>query len=100
MIGDILLAANIYIVTVSKCFSASQTISFCYIKRLNVVQGRQRWSRYKSEVKSVTWQQLDWLMSGFDIEQSKLFKPFESLDLDKLKKNILKKYVDFCNIFL
>lgn len=40
-------------------------------KRLNVVQGRSRWSRNKSKVKSITWQQFDWLMSGLDIEHSK-----------------------------
>lgn len=28
----------------------------------------------KSEVKSITWQQFDWLMSGLDIEQSKAIK--------------------------
>lgn len=40
-------------------------------KRLDVVQGRYRWPRDKSEVKPITWQQFDWLMSGLEIEQPK-----------------------------
>ena len=43
-------------------------------KRLDVVQGRYRWHRDKSEVKPITWQQFDWLMSGLDIEQPKALK--------------------------
>ena len=43
-------------------------------KKLDVVQGRYRWPRNKSEVKSITWQQFDWLMSGLDIEQPKALK--------------------------
>ena len=40
-------------------------------KRLDVVQGRYRWPRNKAEVKPITWQQFDWLMSGLEIEQPK-----------------------------
>lgn len=40
-------------------------------KRLDVVHGRYRWPRNKSEVKPITWQQFDWLMSGLEIEQPK-----------------------------
>ena len=40
-------------------------------KRLDVVQGRYRWPRNSSEVKPITWQQFDWLMSGLEIEQPK-----------------------------
>ena len=40
-------------------------------KRLNVIQGRYRWPRNASEVKPLTWQQFDWLMSGLEIEQPK-----------------------------
>ena len=44
-------------------------------KRLNAdVQGRFRWPRNTSEAKSITWQQLDWLMSGLEIEQRKALK--------------------------
>ena len=43
-------------------------------KRLDVEQGRYRWPRNKNEVKSLTWQQFDWLMSGIDIEQPKAIK--------------------------
>lgn len=44
-------------------------------KRLNKnVQGRFRWPRNANEVKSITWQQLDWLMSGLDIEQPKALR--------------------------
>lgn len=40
-------------------------------KRLDVVHGKYRWSRNSSEVKPITWQQFDWLMSGLKIEQPK-----------------------------
>lgn len=43
-------------------------------KKLDVVQGRYRWPRNKSEVKAITWQQFDWFMSGLDIEQPKALK--------------------------
>ncbi|WP_312094320.1 IS66 family insertion sequence element accessory protein TnpB [Aminipila sp.] len=44
-------------------------------KRLNPdVQGRFRWPRNTFEVKSITWKQLDWLMSGLEIEQPKALK--------------------------
>lgn len=49
-------------------------------KKLDVIQGRYRWPRNKSEVKSITWQQFDWLMSGLDIEQPRLSEPPETLD--------------------
>ena len=39
------------------------------------IQGRFRWPRNASEVKSITWQQLDWLMTGLEIEQPKALKP-------------------------
>jgi transposase len=42
-------------------------------KRLTV-QGRFRWPRCKAEVKQLSWQQFDWLMSGLEIEQPKAFK--------------------------
>ena len=40
-------------------------------KRLSAVQGRYRWPRTKDEVRSLTWREFDWLMSGIDIEQPK-----------------------------
>ena len=40
-------------------------------KRLSAVQGRYRWPRNKDEVRSLTWREFDWLMSGIDIEQPK-----------------------------
>ena len=43
-------------------------------KRLDVVEGRSRWPRNSSEVKPITWQQFDWLMSGLEIEQPKALK--------------------------
>ena len=43
-------------------------------KRLDVVQGRYRWPRNAAEVKPLTWQQFDWLMSGLEIEQPKAIK--------------------------
>ncbi len=43
-------------------------------KRLSV-DGRFRWPRNQDEVRQLTWQQFDWLMSGLEIEQPKAFKP-------------------------
>ena len=40
-------------------------------KRLSVTQGRYRWPRKSSEAQAITWCQLDWLLSGLDIEQPK-----------------------------
>lgn len=37
-------------------------------KRLTAT-GRYRWPRNKSEVRNLTWQEFDWLMSGIDIVQ-------------------------------
>ena len=42
-------------------------------KRLDA-DGRYRWPRDKSEVRSITWKQFDWLMSGLEIEQPKAIK--------------------------
>ena len=38
------------------------------------VRGRFRWPRTANDVKSITWQQLDWLMSGLEIEQPKALR--------------------------
>lgn len=44
-------------------------------KRLDAnIKGRFRWPRNSNEVKSISWQQLDWLLSGLDIEQPKAFR--------------------------
>ena len=40
-------------------------------KRLDSHVGRYQWPRNKSEVKSITWRQFDWLMSGLEIDQPK-----------------------------
>lgn len=42
-------------------------------KRLTA-QGSYRWPRDKTEVRSLTWREFDWLMSGLDIEQPKAIK--------------------------
>lgn len=42
-------------------------------KRLSI-DGRFRWPRNQDEVKQLTWQQFDWLMSGLEIDQPKAFK--------------------------
>ncbi len=42
-------------------------------KRLSV-EGRYRWPRNKSEARSLTWREFDWLMSGLDIEQPKAIR--------------------------
>jgi transposase len=38
------------------------------------VRARFRWPRNASEVRSITWQQLDWLMTGLEIEQPKALR--------------------------
>ena len=43
-------------------------------KRLDFKVGRYIWPRNKDEVKSITWKQFDWLMSGLEIEQPKAIK--------------------------
>ena len=43
-------------------------------KRLDFNVGKYRWPRNKQEVKTITWQQFDWLMSGLDIEQPRAIK--------------------------
>ncbi len=43
-------------------------------KRLAAAQGCYRWPRNKSEVRNLTWQEFDWLMSGLDIEQPKAIR--------------------------
>ena len=43
-------------------------------KRIEV-KGRFRWPRNAQEVRQITWQQFDWLMSGLEIEQPKAFRP-------------------------
>ncbi|MBO5597585.1 MAG: IS66 family insertion sequence element accessory protein TnpB [Oribacterium sp.] len=43
-------------------------------KRLSAVRGRYRWPRNKDEVRSLSWKELDWLLSGLDIEQPKAIR--------------------------
>ena len=38
------------------------------------IKGRFRWPRDANEARSITWQQLDWLMSGLEIEQPKALR--------------------------
>lgn len=42
-------------------------------KRL-IVDGSFKWPRDKSEVRSLTWREFDWLLSGLDIDQPKAIK--------------------------
>ncbi len=42
-------------------------------KRLTA-DGKYRWPRNSSEVRSLSWREFDWLMSGLDIEQPKAIK--------------------------
>lgn len=42
-------------------------------KRLSA-DGSYKWPRDKSEVKTLTWREFDWLMSGLEIEQPKAIK--------------------------
>lgn len=47
---------------------------FVMIYKRLTAQGRYRWPRDKSEVRNLTWQEFDWLMSGLDIDQPKAIK--------------------------
>ncbi len=42
-------------------------------KRLGV-EGRYQWPRNSQEARNLTWQEFDWLMSGLDIEQTKVIR--------------------------
>lgn len=42
-------------------------------KRLSTT-GRYRWPRDKSEVRNLTWQEFDWLISGLDLNQPKAIR--------------------------
>ncbi|MFQ6998051.1 MAG: IS66 family insertion sequence element accessory protein TnpB [Blautia sp.] len=64
------------VVTGSKLCSGNLT-DLCLLYKRMEVQGRFRWPRNQLEVKQLTWQQFDWLMSGLEIEQPKAFKPTE-----------------------
>lgn len=44
---------------------------FVLIYKLLSVEGKYKWPRNSSEVKPLSWKQLDWLLSGLDIEQPK-----------------------------
>lgn len=43
-------------------------------------QGRFHWSRDSDEVRVLTWQQFDWLVSGLEVEQLKVFRPTGNAD--------------------
>lgn len=43
-------------------------------KRLTAPYSRYQWPRNKSEVRNLSWQEFDWLMSGIDIDQPKAIR--------------------------
>lgn len=43
-------------------------------KRLHKNSGSYKWPRNRNEVKAITWQQFNWLMSGLDIVQPKAIR--------------------------
>ena len=47
---------------------------FCLLYKRLSVAGRYRWPRNKKEVRSLTWREFDWLMSGLDIEQPRAIR--------------------------
>lgn len=53
---------------------------FVLLYKKLAVEGRYRWPRNQSEVKSLTWKQFDWLMSGLDIEQPKAIGSTSNVD--------------------
>lgn len=59
-------------------------------KRMEV-KGRFRWPRSSQEVRQLTWQQFDWLMSGLEIEQPKAFNVIQfGKHLVELKRELNK----------
>jgi len=89
MLGDITAADEIYIVT-GRTDMRKSIDGLCAIveeqlhmdprrSALYLFCGKRcdrfRWPRNQLEVKQLTWQQFDWLMSGLEIEQPKAFKP-------------------------
>ena len=73
MLGDITAAGELYIVTGVKALLWENGGFVLLYKRMEV-KGRFRWPCSSLEVRQLTWQQFDWLMSGFEIEQLKAFK--------------------------
>lgn len=53
---------------------------FLLLYKRREAEGRFRWPRNQMEVKHLTWQQFDWLMSGLEIEQPKAFRIQENVD--------------------
>ena len=47
---------------------------FVLIYKRLTAKGCYRWPRKRSEVRNLTWQEFDWLMSGLDIEQPKAIR--------------------------
>ena len=86
MLGDITIASELYIVCgytdmrksidglccdrIKAILHESDGFVLLY-KRLDAHVGRYQWPRSRNEVKSITWRQFDWLMSGLEIEQPK-----------------------------
>ena len=75
MLGDITAADEIYIVT-GRTDMRKSIDGLCAIVEDQLHMDPRR-PRNQLEVKQLTWQQFDWLMSGLEIEQPKAFKPTE-----------------------
>lgn len=51
---------------------------FVMLYKRMAVDGRFRWPRNRNEIRYITWQQFDWLISGLEVEQPTAFKPADS----------------------
>ena len=80
-INSIWIRARLYLFCGKRCGRIKALLwesdGFVLLYKRMEVQGRFRWPRNQLEVKQLTWQQFDWLMSGLEIEQPKAFKPTE-----------------------
>lgn len=51
---------------------------FCMLYKILAGEGSFKWPRNSNELKSISWRELEWLLSGLKIEQKGVIKPANS----------------------